>query len=88
MTADPDALAVARECIRLAEMATPGPWGFQARRSPRSIRLKRTHYEVGKDGGDGVAFAFGDDNANAAFIAYCRTAAPILARALLAREAK
>lgn len=56
---------------------TPGPWSCR-QKQPRTVRLKRVHWKIGQNDGQGVAIAFGDDEANARLI----TAAPRLLDAL------
>lgn len=61
---------------------TPAPWGFKVHNQAIRITLKAPHWEVGSgapaDGGKGIAFVFGDNEADARLVA----AAPTLYEAL------
>lgn len=61
---------------------TAPPWDMQPKDGPREVTLKRRHWEIGQvvHGDKGVALVFGDNDANAVFIA----AAPTIIDELLA----
>lgn len=74
MTAPESALSIARKAEELAAKATPGPWRVCACGCGRLL--------------DDSAHRFLDDTGtNADFIAFARTALPILARAVIEAEA-
>ena len=58
---------------------TPEPWGYIKKKGPRTVLLKREHWTIGSNpANEGVAFVFGDTDANARLIA----AAPDMLAAL------
>ena len=59
---------------------TPEPWGYIKKKGPRTVLLKREHWSIGSNPtNEGVAFVFGDTDANARLIA----AAPDMLAALV-----
>lgn len=72
----PEAVRIAKEALELAEKATPGPWKLDHDWTLEVI--DRDEHNVAK-----LPHHMASTPSNAAFIAYARTALPILARAVL-----
>lgn len=90
MTTTPNPAEVAARVLELSEQATPGPWVARDRHRPADVCSPEGTTKSFDDGTCmPVCSAWGDDGkhiTDAELIAYYRTAAPLLARALLEAE--
>jgi hypothetical protein len=86
----PDARPFAELRAALAA-STQGEWCHGAKPGGRRVTLKRRHWELGVGpgtGGRGIAFVFGDDEADAAFCSVAHNTLPDVLAQLDAVEAR
>lgn len=85
----PEANVLARTIVRLAEAATPGPFGLVERESGRKLTLLRRHWNFGSAyTGRGIGILFGADRADAEFVSNAASHAEVIARELIDSQAR